>query len=243
MTNQGLNPNRNLTDLAALIPTIKLAETRMPDGTLYALHEHDGVYSIRFNGEPLMSSSWTNSELILADEGCRFQKPIKAPRVLIGGLGLGFSLRRVLELVGPKAKVCVAELLPEAIAWNREFLGHINGQLLDEDRVEVFTGDVFDCIRQRGPSHFNSILLDTDNGPSALVQPGNSRLYDPRGLTMIYDSLKPGGRVSFWASDPEPKFPKELRKAGFEVEELPAKAYESAKRFAHRIYTGAKRGN
>ncbi|MEM7011003.1 MAG: spermine synthase [Verrucomicrobiota bacterium] len=223
-----------------MIPTVTIAETRMPDGTRYSLHEHDGVYSIRFNGEPLMSSSWTNSELLLADEGCRFKKLVKAPRVLIGGLGLGFSLRRVLELVGPRAQVCVAELLQEAIEWNREHLGHVNGQLLDDPRVEVYAGDVFDCIQERGDSHYNSILLDTDNGPTALVQPANSRLYDPRGLNMIYSSLKPGGRVSFWASDPEPKFPKQLRKAGFDVEEISAKAYEKAKRAAHRIYTGEK---
>lgn len=223
-----------------MIPTKNLGETRTPDGSRFSLHEHDGEYSLKLNGGQLMSSVWTVSELALADEACRWGKKIKAPRVLIGGLGFGFSLKRVLELVGPKAVVTVAELLPEVIAWNREFLEEVNGQLLDDHRVRVFTGDVFHCIAKAGPSQFNAILLDVDNGPTAFVQPANFRLYDPAGLATIHNSLKPGGRVSFWAADPEPRFPKQLRKAGFAVEEIPAKAHERAKRAAHRIYTGQR---
>lgn len=223
-----------------MIPTRTLGETRTPDGSRFSLHEHDGEYSLKLNGRQLMSSSWTSSELLLADEACRFQREVAAPRVLIGGLGLGFSLRRVLELVGANAAVTVAELLPEVVNWNREFLGHINGRLLDEKRVSIRTGDVFDRINEAGASHFDAILLDVDNGPTALVQVDNYRLYDPAGLKTIYHSLRPGGRVSFWAAEAEPRFPKQLRNAGFAVEEISAKAHQRAKHAAHRIYTGER---
>ncbi len=221
-------------------PIHNLAETRTPDGSRFTLHEHDGDYFLKLNGDQLMSSGWTASELLLADEACRFRTRAKVPRVLVGGLGLGFSLRRVLELVGPKAEVCVAELLPEVVAWNREFLGDVNGALLEDERVEVYTGDVYDCIARRGAAHYDAILLDVDNGPTSLVQPANWRLYDRRGLAGIHDSLKPGGRVAFWAADAEPGFLRQLRKAGFEAEEIPAKTHQRAKRAAHRIYTGER---
>jgi SAM-dependent methyltransferase len=223
-----------------MIPTKNLGETRTPDGSRFSLHEHNGEYSLKLNGYQLMSSTRTASELLLADEACRFKKPNSAPKVLIGGLGLGFSLKRVLELVGAKAVVTVAELLPEVVTWNREFLGDLNGLLLDEKRVRIYTGDVFDCIVKAGEAHFNAILLDVDNGPTALVQPANYRLYDRAGLKTIYNSLKPGGRVSFWAASAEPQFPKQLRNAGFAVEEVSVKAYHRAKRDGHRIYNGER---
>jgi len=222
-------------------PVHNLAETRTPDGSRFSLHEHDGEYSLKLNGTQLMSSGWTVSELLLADEACRFRKPRTAVRVLVGGLGLGFSLRRALELTGSDAEIWVAELLPEVVAWNRQFLNHVNGALLDDPRVHVFEGDVVDCIAGGGVSHFDAILLDVDNGPSSLVQPGNSRLYDREGLKTICRSLRPGGRVAFWAAEAEPDFPRHLRKAGFgSVEEIPAQAHLRARRAAHRIYTGER---
>ena len=223
-------------------PTTTLGETQTPDGSRFLLLEHDGNYYFKLNGTQLMSSDWTESELLLADEVCRFKKKPTAPRVLVGGLGLGFSLKRVLELVDSQAEVWVAELLPDVVCWNRDYLQDLNGKLLDEKRVKVFTGDVYDCIKQQGQGYFNAILMDVDNGPTALVQPKNSRLYNFQGLQLFYDSLKPGGRVSFWASDPEPAFPGQLKRAGFLVEEIQAKSHSRAKRFAHRLYIGEKRG-
>ncbi len=223
-------------------PFRTLGETRTPDGSRFSLHEHDGDFSLKYNGTQLMTSSWTESELFLADEACRFRQPRKSPRVIIGGLGLGFSLRRVLELVDEGAEVIQAELLPEVVQWNREFLGDVNGKLLDDPRVKIFQGDVYECIRESGRNSLDAILLDVDNGPSFTIQPDNDRLYDAHGLSLIHDALKPGGRVSFWSADPEPRFPKKLRKAGFYAEEVSAKAHKGAKRAIHRIYTGEKQG-
>ena len=115
-----------------MIPFRNLAETRTPDGSRFSLHEHDGEYFPKLKGRQLMGSNNTVSECLLADLACDLSKPVGSPRILIGGLGLGFSLRRVLDLTGPKSAVQVAELLPEVVAWNRQFLSGLNGKLLKE---------------------------------------------------------------------------------------------------------------
>ncbi len=188
-----------------------------------------------------MGSNSTVSELLLADLACKFHSTVERPTILIGGLGLGFSLRRVLEISGPKALAQVSELLPDVVAWNREFLQGLNGKLLDDPRVEVLTRDVFDCIKN-GPGRYDAILLDVDNGPTSFVQEKNSRLYSGKGLTMIRRSLRPGGRVAFWSAEPEPLFLDSLSRAGFRAEEFEAKSHERAKRAAHRIYVGEVAG-
>jgi len=214
-----------------------LAETRTPDGSRFSLHEHDGEYFLKLNGRQLMGSNSTVSETLLADLACAFRKPPGSPRILIGGLGLGFSLRRVLDLVGPEAFVQVAELLPEVVAWNRQFLAGLNGKLLDDRRVNLFPGDVFDCIKN-APARFDAILLDVDNGPTSFVQSKNSRIYNSNGIALIRRALRPGGRVAFWSAEREPSFLAQLGRSGFVAREFEAKAHERAKRAAHRIYVG-----
>jgi len=222
-------------------PFRNLAETRTPDGSRLSLHEHDGEYFMKLNSRQLMSSTSTTSEILLADMACAQLPPLLDRRVLIGGLGLGFSLKRVLELIGRSGVVQVAELLPEVVAWNRELLTQLNGELLNDKRVEVLIEDVFAVIRRVAKSHpYDAILLDVDNGPTSFVQKKNSRLYDWRGLKLISNALKPGGRVAFWSAQPEPEFPGHLVRAGFATEEYPAKAHERAKRFAHMIYVGER---
>ncbi len=223
-----------------MIPFRNLAEVRTPDGSRLTLHEHDGDYFIKLNGRQLMSSTSTTSELLLAQEACQNIRGAEKCRVLIGGLGLGFSLQRVLELIGESGVVHVAELIPDVIDWNRKLLSAVNGKLLRDRRVHVFAEDVFALIRRGAKAPYDAILLDVDNGPTSFVQEKNSRLYSGRGLRTIRDALAPGGRVSFWSAEPEPGFRDSLTRAGFKAEELPAKAHERAKRFAHMIYTGER---
>ena len=222
-----------------MIPFRNLAEARTPDGSRLTLHEHNGDYFIKLNGRQLMSSTSTTSEIMLADKGCGHLMGEENPRVLIGGLGLGFSLKRVLEIIGDRGGADVAELIPEVVAWNREFLAPVNGRLLDRSNVEVLVGDVFAIIRRKH-NGYDSILLDVDNGPTSFVQRGNKRLYDRRGLKLIHNALKPGGRVAFWSAEAEPQFRETLSRSGFDVEEFPAKAHERAKRYAHMIYVGQR---
>ena len=219
-----------------LKPFRNLGQTQTPDGSLFALHEHDGEYFLKLNGRQLMSTTSTTSELMLAQLPCKGLASRADACVLIGGLGLGYSLRRALELVGPTAGVEVAELLPDVVAWNREFLRDVNGALLDDPRVKVIVGDVFDVIRRAKNGCYDAILLDVDNGPTSFVQAKNSRLYDRRGFGLISRTLKPGGKVAFWSACEEPGFIQSLSAAGFRAEAVPVKANEHAKRDAHVIY-------
>lgn len=221
-----------------MIPFRNLAEARTPEGSRLSLHEHDGDYFIKLDGRQLMSSTSTTSELLLADVACQHLAHEANARVLIGGLGLGFSLKRVLQMVGQDASVQVAELVPEVVAWNHELLAPVNGKLLDDPRVEVIVGDVFALLRRGQP--YDAILLDVDNGPTSFVQSKNRRIYNRRGLGVIMKALNPGGRVAFWSAEPEPAFRDTLRRAGFDAEEVPAKAHVRAKRFAHMIYVGER---
>ena len=217
-------------------PFRTLGQTFTPDGSRFSLHEHDGDYFLKLNGRQLMSSAAASSELLLAQVPCELLTNEPEPRVLIGGLGLGFSLKRVLELTGPGAKVKVAELLPEVVAWNREFLGAVNGRLLDDPRVKVVTDDVYRVIQNAAKGYYDAILLDVDNGPTSFVQQKNARLYNRRGFSLIARALKPTGKVAFWSACPEPGFIECLARAGFTAEAVPAKAHERAKRAAHVIY-------
>lgn len=224
-------------------PTATLGETTTPDGSRFSLHEHDGEFFLKLDGTQLMSTTSTLSERVLADLACPDEISNLAGRVLIGGLGLGYSLKRVLELSGSAADVVVAELLPEVVAWNREFLGEVNGKLLDDPRVTVHEGDVYDCIRDAAEGKgepWDSILLDTDNGPTSLVQPQNRRLYGRGGFAMIFDSLRPGGRVAFWAAGEEHGFEKRLKRDGFHTERHAIKAHERGKKAVHRVYVGIR---
>jgi spermidine synthase len=217
-------------------PFRNLAQVRTPDGSQLTLHEHDGEYFLKLNGKQLMSTTATSSELLLAQLPCDGLRGRADTCVLIGGLGLGFSLQRVLELVGRHARVQVAELIPEVVAWNRDLLREVNGRLLEDRRVEVITGDVFDVIHRAGPAAYDALLLDVDNGPTSMIQAKNARIYKRRGLGMIARALKPAGKASFWSAVPEPAFVQSLASVGLKAEAFPAKSHERAKRAAHMIY-------
>jgi spermidine synthase len=188
-----------------------------------------------------MSSHATVSEIMLADLTCGKLASYQHPRVLIGGLGLGFTLKRVLELVGRGAVVHVAELIPDVVAWNRELLRSLNGKLLADERVEVFVADVVDLIKRGTEEPYDAILLDVDNGPIGSAQGSNSRLYDRAGFDRLTRALTPSGKVAFWSACDDRAFVERLSRAGFQVETAEAKAHERAKRAAHRIFVAERR--
>ena len=222
-------------------PFLTIAQARTPEGADLTLHAHDRNFYLRVNRQPLMGTNASESEKVLAQLACDRLREKPAAHVLIGGLGFGFTLRRVLELTGRDATVQVAELLPEVVAWNREFLGEVNGLLLDDPRVRVFVEDVFQVIARAPAAHYDAILLDVDNGPVAMVHDGNARLYQARGFAAITRALKPGGRVTFWSASRDHAFARRLGRAGFTVEAVAAKAYKQAKRSAHTIFVADRK--
>ncbi|MDB6028589.1 MAG: spermine synthase [Verrucomicrobiales bacterium] len=221
-------------------PNIKLAEANTPDGALLVLYEHDGNFCIRLDGKELMNSTVATSEILLGDLATKHVANHDKPCVLIGGLGLGFTLRSVLENGGPEVSVHVAELMPAVVAWNREFLSGLNGKLLDDPRVHLFVEDVWHVIARGGRAKYDAILLDIDNGPFAMVQKENSRMYESSGLERISASLKPGGRVAIWSACPDHGFADRLTEVGFHVEIVRAKLFDTAKRCAYTIFVADK---
>jgi spermidine synthase len=178
---------------------------------------------------------------LLAEKGCEDLLEGKAgrpkhPKVLIGGLGMGFTLKRVLELIGKPATVEVAELVPEVIEWNRSFLVEHNGPLLEDDRTKIHLGDLYDLLMNCGKDVYDAILIDIDDTPEMLITEVNGRLYTPSFLERIKQALKPGGYVTYWLAMPTSSFEKTLKKAGFVVQSFPAKPHEKSKRTRHCIY-------
>jgi spermidine synthase len=217
-------------------PNRKLAEATTPDGGRLILYEHDGAYCIRLNGQDLMHSSVTASELRLGElaAGPLSRQPDSLS--LVGGLGLGFTLKSLLEKSGRRAKVQVAELLPAIIDWNRNLLAHLNGRLMDNPRVEILLQDVWRVIVDAPVGTYDTVVLDVDNGTTATVQQQNSRLYTLKGLHRIAAVLKPGGRALFWSARPDPAFAERLVRVGFITKVVSAPLYASAKRCAVSIY-------
>jgi spermidine synthase len=187
-----------------------------------------------------MHSSVTASELRLGELAAESLSGQPESLALLGGLGLGFTLKSLLAKSGPGVKVQVAELIPQIVDWNRNLLGHLNGKLLDDPRVEVLLRDVWTVIACAEPAHYDALVLDLDNGPSAMFQKLNARLYSSKGLERMAAVLKPHGRALFWSVRPDPAFAKRLTHAGFQVEVVPAPLYASAKRCAVSIYVAEK---
>lgn len=205
---------------------------------MMVLQEHDEQFFMKVDGVTLMSTIATASEQLMAELACG-----SSPRrVLIGGLGFGFTLRKVLDLCGPDAEVEVAELLPEVVAWNREFLQQVNGALLDDTRVKVHVGDVKQCIDQASGGKFDAIMLDVDNGPDSLVHRDNDKLYGRQGFRKVKAALSPRGRVVYWSANRDKGFERELAKEFINVRSVGAKAYPAAKKFSHTLFV-ADRAN
>jgi len=162
-------------------PTVKIASAQTPDGESLELYGHEEAYSIRVNRQELMTSRANESERELARLGCARIKGHPKPVVLIGGLGMGFTLRETLDLLNPRATVIVGELMPEIVDWNRRYFGELADHPLRDARVTLKLGDVMRVIRT-SPHTFDAILLDVDNGPEAFTVAGNDALYSREGI-------------------------------------------------------------
>ena len=174
-------------------------------------------YVILASGKPLMSSRMHGSEEALAAFGCREARTRDEPCVLVGGLGMGFTLRATLDVLPPAATIVVAELVPAVVDWNRGPLGPLAGDPLTDPRVQVALGDVADTVRA-STRRFDAILLDVDNGPAAFTASHNTRLYDDGGLAAAKMALTPGGVLAVWSAWDDRKFEQRLRYGGFRVQ-------------------------
>ena len=216
-----------------MIPWKLLDTAQTPgDGSELRLYERDNEFSIKVGNYELMNSRVYGAEDALGKLGC--QKIAKHPRarVLIGGLGMGYTVRSALDELGDTAQVAVAELIPEVVQWNRGVLAGLAGHPLDDERVSVHEFDVAELIKTP-EGGYNAILLDVDNGPQGLTVKENDWLYSPNGLDTTFAALKPKGVLAVWSSGPEAAFAKRLRRAGFEVEEVGLRARGNGKGGAH----------
>ena len=196
-------------------PLERLGEAHAPDGTILALTRRDDEYMILAGGKPLMTSRMHGSEEALATFGCRYL-PKRAPRVLVGGLGMGFTVRAALDLMPPDGTVVVSELVPEVLEWNRGPLGPLANHPLDDPRVRVEIGDVRQALRAARAA-FDAILLDVDNSPDAFTLAANEWLYTDGGLAVTRDALRPGGAYAVWSTREDKAFTARLKRAGFDV--------------------------
>lgn len=194
-----------------------LGETRTPDGEDMRLTRQGSEYVILASGKPLMSSRMHGSEEALAAFGCRDARLLDEACVLVGGLGMGFTLRATLDLLPPAATVFVAELVPAVVDWNRGPLGPLAGDPLKDTRVRIEIGDVADIIRASA-RRFDAMLLDVDNGPAAFTATHNTGLYDDGGLAAARAALKPRGTLAVWSAWDDRRFEQRLKYGGFTVQ-------------------------
>ncbi len=216
-----------------------LGQTHTPDGTYLTLTRHTNEYVILANGKSLMSSRMHGSEEALATLACRRARALEQPCVLVGGLGMGFTLRATLDLLPPDASVFVTELAPAVVEWNRGPLGPLAAHPLQDTRVRVTVGDVADTLRAN-PDRFDVVLLDVDNGPSAFTESDNAALYDNYGVAAARAALKTDGVLAVWSAREDRKFEQRLRYAGFivEVERVRGRLKKGGPR--HTIFLGHK---
>jgi spermidine synthase len=198
-----------------------LGEAPIPGSNkILMLYQGKDDFFIKLSGgHELMSTRKHGSEDALGILPCQRLKPPGAPRVLIGGLGMGFTLAAALSAVGPQAEVTVAELISEVVEWNRGPLGDFSGRPLDDPRTRIYCGDVSRLLRQKR-GYYDVIALDVDNGPEGLTQSANSWIYSERGIDAALNALTPNGIVAYWSAGPDQAFHDRLRRSGFMVEEI-----------------------
>jgi spermidine synthase len=209
-----------------MIPWVHLDTATVPGGggTL-KLMQRGGEFSIMAGPTTLMNSRMSSSEIALAELACARVGSRRHCRMLIGGYGMGFTLRAALAGLGTDAKVVVAELVPEILTWARGAMADLTGQCLSDPRVSIREGDV-GGVMASAQGGFDAILLDVDNGPDGLSRAANDKLYTVRGLEAARKALRPGGVLLIWSAAPNVEFTKRLGRAGFAVEEIKARAHK-----------------
>jgi len=220
-------------------PRVRIAATRTPDGSEMALYQHDRDFSITIDGQDLMNSRQHESELELARLGCAHLADHPAPSVLIGGLGLGYTLRQTLDMLSPDGQVVVGELLDAVVEWNHVFFGELNGRPLGDERVNLKTGDVVELIA-RANGRFDAILLDIDNGPSAMTNERNRRLYGHEGIQACRRALRQRGCLAVWSAVPSKPFEQRLMGCNFHVRRFRVPAYKGCKSPSRFIWVASE---
>ena len=220
-----------------MLPRNLLGTALIPDTDKeLQLYQSGELFSIKIPGRgDLMNSRVHGSEKALADLACEKLGDKPKPRLLIGGLGMGFTLAAALKAVGPNAEVVVSELVPEVVTWNRDLIGAPAGHPLADKRSHVIVGDVADIIRQQ-PAGFDAIMMDVDNGPEALVRRENDWLYGDAGLRATRAALRPRGVLAVWSSSPDRVFSKRLKQNGFRVQEHVVRPHRAGKGPRHHIW-------
>ncbi len=216
-------------------PRELLGTARVPGGEELRLFRHDGAFMILLGQNELMSSRMSGSEEALAVMTCERLKSRAAPHLLIGGYGMGFTLRAALGVLGPKAQVTIVELVPEIIDWARGPMAAMTAGGLDDPRVKLIAGDVTATIGAARKT-YDAILLDVDNGPDGLTRAGNDQIYSLGGLAAAKAALKPGGILAIWSAAPDAAFARRLRDCGFSVEEVSVRARSNGKGPRHVIW-------
>jgi len=222
-------------------PTTILGTATIPNnGGELILTQRDGDFYIKLKGVhgELMSSRMYSSEIALAELGCAHIRNVENAKVLVGGLGMGFTLGAALKATPPSSEVLVAELVPDIVQWNRDALGEVAGRPLDDNRVRIYLGDVAELfIAQRAV--YDAVLLDVDNGPEAFTHDDNSNLYSMECLLEIRETLRPNGVLAVWSAWHDPRFTKKLKKARFKVSFKTIRAHKG-KGSKHTIYLAQK---
>lgn len=212
----------------------------VPGGDELRLFRRGADFMIVLDRNELMSTRMNGSEEALATMTCDRLADRSAPHLLIGGYGMGFTLRAALGVVGAAATVMVAELVPEIIAWARGPMAGLTASCLDDPRVRLVERDVAAVI-EADASTYDAILLDVDNGPDGLTRQGNNRLYTARGLEAARRALRPGGILAIWSAGPDPVFARRLAQIGFAVDEVAVRARQNGKGPRHVIWFAKKR--
>ena len=223
-----------------MVPREFLGAAMVPGGAELRLFRRGGDFMIVLDRNELMNSRMRGSEEALATMSIARLPGTAAPRLLIGGYGMGFTLRAALAALGPRAAVTVAELVPEIVAWARGPMAALTAGCLDDPRVRLVEQDVAALIAGTAGA-WDAILLDVDNGPDGLVRPQNDRLYSREGLAAAKAALRRGGILAIWSAAPDPAFARRLTQAGFAVDEVAVRARENGKGPRHVIWFARRR--